>query len=86
LIRPEALDALRDSDLIIHCGDVGGPAVLDALRALAPVRAIRGNNDRVRGLAAFPHSMSSRSAVTLYTFFITSQNLISIRPPRASPP
>jgi putative phosphoesterase len=46
LIRAEALDALRDSDLIIHCGDVGDPAVLDALRTLAPVRAIRGNNDK----------------------------------------
>ena len=46
LIRPEALDALRDSDLIIHCGDVGDPAVLDALLTLAPVRAIRGNNDK----------------------------------------
>jgi len=46
LIRREALDALRDSDLIIHCGDVGDPAVLDALRTLAPVRAIRGNNDK----------------------------------------
>jgi uncharacterized protein len=46
LIRPEALEALRGSDLIIHCGDVGDPVVLKALRALAPVRAIRGNNDR----------------------------------------
>jgi putative phosphoesterase len=46
LIRPEALEALRGSDLIIHCGDVGDPAVLEALRTLAPVRAIRGNNDR----------------------------------------
>jgi uncharacterized protein len=46
LIRPEALDALRDSDLIIHCGDVGNPAVLDALQSLAPVRAIGGNNDK----------------------------------------
>jgi len=46
LIRPEALDALHDSDLIIHCGDIGDPAVLDALRTLAPVRAIRGNNDK----------------------------------------
>jgi uncharacterized protein len=45
LIRPEALDALRDSDLIIHCGDVGDPAVLDVLRSIAPVRAVRGNND-----------------------------------------
>jgi len=46
LIRPEALEALRGSDLIIHCGDVGDPVVLEALGNLAPVRAIRGNNDR----------------------------------------
>ena len=46
LIRPEALAALRGSDLIIHCGDVGDPVVLEALRSVAPVRAIRGNNDR----------------------------------------
>ena len=46
LIRPEALEALRGSDLIIHCGDIGDPVVLDALGTLAPVRAIRGNNDR----------------------------------------
>lgn len=46
LIRPEALDALRGSSLIVHCGDIGDPAVLEALRNLAPVRAIRGNNDR----------------------------------------
>ncbi len=45
LIRPAALDALRDSDLIIHCGDIGDPAVLETLRTLAQVRAIRGNND-----------------------------------------
>ena len=45
LIRPEALHALRNSDLIIHCGDIGDPSVLKALRAIAPVRAIRGNND-----------------------------------------
>jgi putative phosphoesterase len=45
-MRPEALDALRGSDLIIHAGDIGDPAVLEALGKLAPVRAIRGNNDR----------------------------------------
>src|SRR6266567_1557180 len=45
LIRPEALQALRDSNLIIHCGDIGDPSVLKALRTIAPVRAIRGNND-----------------------------------------
>ena len=46
LIRPEALDALRDSDLIVHCGDIGDPAVLEALQVIAPVHAIRGNNDK----------------------------------------
>ena len=46
LVRPEAVDRLRGSDLIVHCGDIGAPAVLDALRAVAPVRAVRGNNDK----------------------------------------
>ena len=45
VIRPEAREALRDSDLIIHCGDIGDPSVLKTLRTIAPVRAIRGNND-----------------------------------------
>lgn len=45
LLRPEALDALRGSDRIIHAGDVGDPAILSALSKLAPVRAIRGNID-----------------------------------------
>ena len=46
LVRPEALRALRGVELIVHAGDIGAPAVLDALRALAPVVAVRGNNDR----------------------------------------
>ncbi len=46
LIRPEALHLLRESDVIVHCGDVGAAAVLDALRAIAPVHAVRGNNDK----------------------------------------
>jgi putative phosphoesterase len=45
LIRPEALKALSDVDVILHAGDVGAPAVLDALWAVAPVHAVRGNVD-----------------------------------------
>jgi uncharacterized protein len=45
LVRPQAVAALRGSDLIVHAGDVGSPAVLEALRAVAPVVAVRGNND-----------------------------------------
>jgi hypothetical protein len=55
LVRPEALHALAGAELIVHAGDVGAPEVLDALRAVAPVVAVRGNNDRgrwARALAA----------------------------------
>lgn len=44
-MRPEALDALRGSDLILHAGDVGKIAVLEALQRIAPTVAIRGNVD-----------------------------------------
>ncbi len=53
-MRPEALDALRDLELIIHCGDVGDSAVLEALQTLAPVRAIRGNNDKGAWASSLP--------------------------------
>jgi len=45
LLRPEAVAALRGADLILHAGDVGTLQVLDALRALAPTVAVRGNVD-----------------------------------------
>jgi putative phosphoesterase len=45
LLRPEAVEALRGSELIIHAGDVGKPEILDTLRTLAPVVAVRGNVD-----------------------------------------
>jgi hypothetical protein len=46
LVRPEALEALRGVELILHAGDVGSPQVLDALNEIAPVVAVRGNNDK----------------------------------------
>jgi putative phosphoesterase len=45
LLRPEALDALRDVDHILHCGDIGGEEVLAGLRVQAPVTACAGNVD-----------------------------------------
>src|SRR5687768_11930634 len=45
LLRPEALAALRGSRHIVHAGDIGDPAVLQALARIAPVTAVRGNND-----------------------------------------
>ncbi len=57
LMRPEALDALRGSDLIIHAGDVGKPEVLDELRAIAPVFAVRGNVDTASWAAQLPATL-----------------------------
>ncbi|WP_447979479.1 metallophosphoesterase family protein [Candidatus Nitrospira bockiana] len=56
LLRPEALSALRGSDLILHAGDIGAPEVLDTLGELAPVLAVRGNNDRGPWARALPAS------------------------------
>jgi putative phosphoesterase len=46
LLRPEALEVLRGTDLIIHAGDVGSPDVLVMLGRLAKVAAVCGNTDR----------------------------------------
>jgi uncharacterized protein len=45
LLRPEAIAFLRGSDYIVHAGDIGDAAVLSQLSAVAPVTAVRGNND-----------------------------------------
>jgi predicted phosphodiesterase len=45
LLRPEALAFLHGCSAIIHAGDIGGPPILDDLRCIAPVTAVRGNND-----------------------------------------
>jgi putative phosphoesterase len=45
LLRPEAIEALRGSDRILHAGDVGDPEILQALAQIAPVIAVRGNVD-----------------------------------------
>ncbi|MBC9252644.1 YfcE family phosphodiesterase [Pseudomonas alcaligenes] len=45
LLRPEALAALSGCAHILHAGDIGKPEILDALRQLAPLSVVRGNND-----------------------------------------
>jgi hypothetical protein len=54
LLRPEALAALRGVEHILHAGDVGDIAILDALREIAPVTAIRGNVDMSGACAQLP--------------------------------
>ena len=59
LLRPEALGALRRSELIIHAGDVGSEDVLERLRQIAPVIAVRGNVDT----AAWANKLPTTAAV-----------------------
>jgi hypothetical protein len=54
LLRPEAVAALHDSDLLIHAGDVGDPTILERLRAIAPTFAVRGNVDTSAWADALP--------------------------------
>ena len=54
LVRPEAMEALAGSELIIHAGDVGGTGVLEELGRVAPLVAVRGNNDRGAWAEALP--------------------------------
>lgn len=54
LLRPEAVAALRGSELIIHAGDVGRIEILDELQRIAPVIVVRGNIDREPWASALP--------------------------------
>lgn len=56
LLRPEATAFLRGSDHIVHAGDIGHEAVLRELATLAPVTAVRGNNDRDAWAKSVPES------------------------------
>ena len=46
LLRPEVIDALQECDFILHGGDISAQNVLDRLEEIAPVKAVRGNNDK----------------------------------------
>jgi putative phosphoesterase len=54
LLRPDLLPLLQGADYILHAGDVGNPDILDALRTIAPVTAIRGNIDTYGPCAQLP--------------------------------
>lgn len=67
LLRPQALEALRGSELILHAGDVGKPEILTALRELAPVIAVRGNVDTSDGTRTLPETaVAEAGKVFLY--------------------
>jgi hypothetical protein len=67
LLRDEALRALRDSEMIVHAGDVGAPEILDSLSALAPVVVVRGNVDTAEWAQTLPvTAVADAGAVQIY--------------------
>ena len=54
LLRPQVLPRLEGCECILHLGDVGDPAILDQLREIAPVTAVRGNVDTGGPCARLP--------------------------------
>lgn len=82
LLRPEAVAALRGCELILHAGDIGKPEVLDALQEIAPVRAIRGNNDNDEWAAELPE----REIITVddvQIYILHDVKALDINPQRA---
>jgi uncharacterized protein len=70
LLRPEAVTRLADVDHILHAGDIGGLEVIEELRRLAPVTAVRGNVDREAWADAIPETarvtLAGRSILVLH--------------------
>jgi putative phosphoesterase len=83
LLRPEAFDALRGSDFIVHGGDIGEGDILGKLSTLAPVTAVRGNNDRASWAARIPEHETVRIGdITLHALHDLAD--LSIDPSAAS--
>lgn len=82
LVRPEALDALRGAEMILHAGDVGNPGVLEVLGGIAPVVAVRGNNDKGEWAEGLPDREAVEvGAVSVYVLHDLKE--IDISPPGA---
>jgi len=67
LLRKEAVEALRGSEMIIHAGDVGKPEILEELKKIAPVVAVRGNVDTAEWAVALPETaVAEAGSVLIY--------------------
>jgi putative phosphoesterase len=82
LLRPEAIAFLRGCNHIVHGGDVGNESVLEELSALAPLSAVRGNNDKGPWAEALPEfEFLQFEHVSVYVLHDLAQ--LSIDPPAA---
>jgi hypothetical protein len=80
LLRAEATTFLRGCDRILHAGDIGAPEILERLAELAPLTAVRGNNDTQPWAASLPASAQLQLAgVRLHLIHDLAE--LSIDPP-----
>ena len=79
LLRKEAVEALRGSEMIIHAGDVGKPEVLEALRKIAPVVAVRGNVDTEPWAKALPETAVAEAGAAMI-YVLHDVNALDLNP------
>jgi putative phosphoesterase len=80
LLRPEAQAFLRGADHIVHAGDIGSALILEDLRSVAELSAVRGNNDSGAWAARLPHSLAIHiGAVPIYVIHDRAE--LRVRPP-----
>ena len=82
LLRKEAQETLRGSELIIHAGDVGKREILEELRKIAPVVAVRGNVDKEPWAKVLPETaVAEAGAVLIYV--LHDANALDLNPAAA---
>ncbi len=82
LVRPEVIAAFEGVGLIIHAGDIGGPEVLEALRAVAPVVAVRGNNDKGDWARTLPETEVAEVSGSRF-YLLHDRNELALNPAAA---
>ncbi len=79
LLREEAVQALRGSELILHAGDVGKPEILQELRKIAPVVAVRGNVDTEPWAQALPETAVAEAGAAMI-YILHDVNALDLNP------
>ncbi len=83
LLRPQAVEALTGCDHILHAGDVDSDQILSALRAIAPLTAIRGNVDHGGACGALPATDAVELAGSLF-YLVHAREHLDLNPRAAS--
>src|SRR5213080_1064114 len=82
LLRKEAVEALRGSELIIHAGDVGKQEILDELRSIAQVVVVRGNVDTESWAQGLPETAVAETGAAMI-YVLHNVNTLDLNPAAA---